>query len=326
MKTAGRLLALLSLLQQRRAWTGPEMARELGVTPRTIRNDVDRLRELGYPVLGSPGLEGGYRLRVGSELPPLLLDDDEAVAIAVGLRWAATGAVAGIEELSLRAINKLERFLPKRIQKRVRTLARNIVTLPASEAVVDSQVLSQLALACEQQQRVRFGYRDHAGQESSRECEPYRVVHDGRRWYLVAWDLGRSDFRTFRVDRLEPRVVLGLPFSPRAISEAAVVAALKRGIEQATWHVRARVRVNLSAEALTRRVPRAVSVEPLSETHCVVHVGADSFEMLAVYLGMLGADFEVLEPDELKVSLRVLGRRYLRAAGVPKRLARRRGS
>jgi len=323
MKTAGRLLALLSLLQQQRAWTGPEIARELGVTSRTIRNDVDRLRELGYPVLGSPGLAGGYRLRVGSELPPLLLDDDEAVAIAVGLRWAATGAIAGIEELSLRAINKLERFLPKRIQKRVATLARSIVTLPATEAVVDSQVLSQLGLACEQQQRVCFGYRDHLGHESSRECEPYRVVHDGRRWYLVAWDLARSGFRTFRADRIRPRVVLGLPFSPRALSEAALLATLKRGIAQATWHVRARVRVKLPAEALARRVPRAVSVEPLDETHCIANVGADSFEMLGVYLGMLGSDFEVLEPEELKLALRVLGKRYLRAAGVSKRLARR---
>lgn len=323
MKTAGRLLALLSLLQQRRAWTGPELARELGVTPRTIRNDVDRLRELGYPVLGSPGLAGGYRLRVGSELPPLLLDDDEAVAIAVGLRWAATGAIAGIEELSLRATNKLEHFLPKRIRKRVTTLARAIVTLPATEAVVDSQVLIQLALACEQQQRVGFGYRDHAGHESQRECEPYRVVYHGRRWYLVAWDLGRSDVRTFRVDRIRPRVVLGRPFSPRVLSEAAVLAALKRGVEQATWHVRARVRVKLSADALVRRVPQAVRVEPIDETHCIANVGADSFEMLAVYLGMLGSDFEVLEPDELKAALRAVGRRYLRAAGVPKRLARR---
>src|SRR5690606_2186704 len=142
MKTAGRLLALLSLLQRRRAWTGAELATELGVTTRTIRNDIERLRELGYPIAGSRGLEGGYRLRVGSELPPLLLDDDEAVAIAVGLRWAATGAISGIEELSLRAMNKLERFLPKRIQKRVATVTRAIVSLPTTHAVVDSEVLS----------------------------------------------------------------------------------------------------------------------------------------------------------------------------------------
>jgi len=314
MKTAGRLLALLALLQRRRAWTGPEIATELGVTTRTIRNDVERLRELGYPVVGSPGLEGGYRLRVGSELPPLLLDDDEAVAIAVGLRWAATGAVSGIEELSLRAMSKLEQFLPKRIQKRVATLTRAIVTLPTTEALVDSQLLSQVALACEKQQRLRFVYRDHAGLETSRECEPYRVVHDGRRWYLIAWDIGRSDFRTFRVDRMHPRAALGLPFSARQVPEAALLASLKRGIEQATWQVRARVKVKLSAAALARRVPPAVSVEPLDDTHSIASVGADSFEMLAVYLGMLGSDFEVLEPEELKVSLRALGRRFLLAA------------
>jgi predicted DNA-binding transcriptional regulator YafY len=314
MKTAGRLLALLALLQQRRAWTGPQIATELGVTTRTIRNDVERLRELGYPVVGSPGVEGGYRLRVGSELPPLLLDDDEAVAIAVGLRWAATGAIAGIEELSLRAMNKLEQFLPKRIRKRVATLTRAIVTLPTTEALVDSQVLSQVAIACERQQRLRFSYCDHAGHETWRECEPYRVVHDGRRWYLIAWDLGRSDFRTFRVDRLNPSAALGQRFSARVVPEALLLDSLKRGIEQGTWRVRARVKVKLSAEELARRVPRAVGVEPLDDRHCVASVGADSLEMLAVYLGMLGSDFVVLEPNELKASLRALGKRYLRAA------------
>ena len=172
-----------------------------------------------------------------------------------------------------------------------------------------------MALACETEQRLRFTYKDHAGQETSRECEPYRVVHDGRRWYLVAWDLGRSDFRSFRVDRIQARVVLGLPFSPRAVPESVLLASLKRGIEQATWQVRARVKLKLPAEELARRVPRAVSVEPLDDTHSVASVGADSFEMLAVYLGMLGSDFEVLEPEELKASLRALGRRYLLAAG-----------
>lgn len=324
MKTAGRLLALLSLLQQRRAWTGPEMATELGVTTRTIRNDVERLRELGYPIAGSPGLEGGYRLRVGSELPPLLLDDDEAVAIAVGLRWAATGAISGIEQLSLRAMTKLEQFLPKRIQKRVATLTRAIVSLPMTEVVVDSRVLSLVALACETQQRLSFTYRDHGGQESSRECEPFRVVHHGRRWYLIAWDLDRSDFRTFRVDRLVPKGALGPPFVARAVPEAALLAALKRGIAQATWHVRARVEVKLSAEALARRVPHALNVEPLDETRCVASMGADSFEMLSVYLGMLGCDFEVIEPAELRASLRTVGQRYLRAAREPKRPSRTR--
>lgn len=314
MKTAGRLLALLSLLQQRRAWTGPKIAKELGVTTRTIRNDVERLRQLGYPVVGSPGLEGGYRLRIGSELPPLLLDDDEAVAIAVGLRWAATGAVSGIEELSLRAMSKLEGFLPKRIQKRVATLARAVVTLPATAALVDSEVLSQVALACEQQQRLRFTYRDHAGRESSRDCEPYRIAHDGRRWYLIAWDVARDDFRTFRVDRLEPKGTLGPSFRARAVSQAALLAMLKRGIAQATWHVRARVRVKQPRAALARRLPPAVSIEAIDDEHSVASVGADSLEMLALYLGMLGCDFEVIEPDELRSALRALGRRYLRAA------------
>ncbi|HEY6728473.1 MAG TPA: YafY family protein [Polyangiaceae bacterium] len=318
MKTAGRLLALLALLQQRRAWTGPQLATELAVTTRTIRNDVERLRELGYPIVGSPGLEGGYRLRVGSELPPLLLDDDEAVATAVGLRWAATGAVSGIEELSLRAMNKLEQFLPKRIRKRVATLARAIVALPTTEALVDSAVLSQVALACDRQQRLSFSYRDHAGHESSRVCEPYRVVHDGRRWYLIAYDLGRGDFRTFRVDRLRPAGHLGPAFVARAVPEAVLLASMKRGIDRATWHVRARVKVKLSAEALARRVPPAVSVEPLDETHCVASVGADTFEALGVYLGMFGCDFEVIEPAELRLALRALGRRYLRAAREPK--------
>jgi predicted DNA-binding transcriptional regulator YafY len=284
------------------------------VTTRTIRNDVERLRELGYPVLGSPGAEGGYRLRVGTELPPLLLDDDEAVAIALGLRWAATGAVAGIEELSLRALAKLEQFLPKRIQKRVATLGRAVLTLPPTGALVDAEVLSRVALACETQQRLRFAYLDHAGRESLRECEPVRVVHDGVRWYLIAWDLGRSDYRTFRIDRVRPRGALGARFAPRTLPDEALLASLRRGIDQATWRVRARVKLNLPAEELSRRLPRAVSVEPLDEAHCIASVGADDFETLALYLGMLGSDFEVLEPAELRTALRALGERYQRAA------------
>ncbi|HEU5074414.1 MAG TPA: WYL domain-containing protein, partial [Polyangiaceae bacterium] len=214
-----------------------------------------------------------------------------------------------------------ERFLPKRIQKRVATLARTIVTLPVTDALVDSQVLSQVALACEQQQRLRFSYRDHAGNETSRDCEPHRVVHDGRRWYLIAWDVHRADFRSFRVDRMRPRAPFGPAFAPRAVPEAVLLASLRRAIGQATWHVRARVKVQLSAEALARRVPPAVSVEPLDAAHSIASVGADDFEMLGVYLGMLGADFEVIEPDELRVALHALGRRYLRASRDRKRLA-----
>src|SRR6266487_1232226 len=198
LETSARLLRLLSLLQARRDWTSTELATRLGVTTRTIRNDVDRLRRLGYPVDARPGVAGGYRLGTGGALPPLLLDDDEAVAVAIGLRTAATGSIAGIEETSVRALAKLQQLLPARLRHQVSAFQSYALPMPAHGPQVDPDVLTMIASACRDHERLRFDYRAHSGAASRRSVAPYRLVNERRRWYLVAWDSGRNDWRTFR--------------------------------------------------------------------------------------------------------------------------------
>jgi predicted DNA-binding transcriptional regulator YafY len=204
LETSARLLRLLSLLQTHRHWTGAELAARLGITARTVRRDVEKLRSLGYPVNATPGVAGGYQLGAGASLPPLLLDDDEAVAVAVGLRTAAGDTVAGIAETSVRALVKLEQILPSRLRNRVNTLWSVTVPLIAGGPTVDPDTLTAIAAACRDHHRFRFVYRDRDGTETLRSTEPHRLVHTGRRWYLVAFDTDREDWRTFRVDRLEP--------------------------------------------------------------------------------------------------------------------------
>src|SRR6476619_2562447 len=215
--TSGRLLKLLSLLQTRRDWTGDELARRLEVSGRTIRRDIERLRELGYPVDALTGPSGGYRLHAGTAMPPLLLDDDEAVAIAVGLRTAARASVTGIEETSIRALVKLEQVLPSHLRRRVNALGAVTTTLSYEGGpTADPQVLTLLAAACRDRERLRFGYQAREGERSRREAEPHSLVNVGRRWYLVAWDCGRKDWRTFRVDRLTRPHASGR-FQPREL-------------------------------------------------------------------------------------------------------------
>ncbi|MDQ0602972.1 putative DNA-binding transcriptional regulator YafY [Streptomyces canus] len=217
LETSARLLRLLSLLQAHRDWSGADLAERLGVTPRTVRRDVDRLRELGYPVNASPGTGGGYQLGAGAELPPLLLDDDEAVAVAVGLRTAAGQGIEGIGETSVRALAKLEQVLPSRLRRRVGAL--NAFTVPMlrgpQPSAVDPAVLTELAHLCRDAERLRFAYRSHNGDSTRRTVEPHRLVCTERRWYLVAWDLDRDDWRTFRVDRITPKPPHGPRFTPR---------------------------------------------------------------------------------------------------------------
>ena len=199
-----RALLLLSLLQTHRFWPGPELTTRLGVSARTLRRDVDRLRALGYPVDATPGASGGYRLAAGAHLPPLLLDDDEAVAIAVGLRAAAGVSIDGMEDTALGALVKLEQVLPDRLRRRVRAVHSNVVSLEwGSGPTVDPEALAVLALGCRDHEQIRFEYRRRDGDETSRLVEPYQLVSTGRRWYLVAWDIRREDWRTFRLDRLE---------------------------------------------------------------------------------------------------------------------------
>jgi len=328
--TSARLLRLLSLLQARAEWSGPELADRLGVTTRTVRNDVERLRTLGYPVHATPGVGGGYRLGAGAALPPLLLDDDEAVAVAVGLRTAAGGTVAGIQESSVRALVKLQQVLPSRLRHRVAALAASTVEIPASGPTVDAAVLTAIAGACRDHQRLRFDYRDHDGSASIRSVEPHRLVHDRGRWYLVAWDTDRRDWRTFRADRIQPRTPTGPRFAPRDPPDGDVANYLLRGVGSATWRYRARVTVHAAAALVAGRLPPAVLVEAVDEHTCIVNVGADTPQMLAVYLGMLDVDFEVDEPPELVEQLRTLADRYRRAtagkaSATPRTAARRTG-
>jgi predicted DNA-binding transcriptional regulator YafY len=313
LETSARLLRLLSLLQAPRAWTGTELAERLQVSTRTVRNDVERLRSLGYPVDATRGAIGGYRLGAGAALPPLLLDDEEAIAVAVGLRTAAGGAVAGIEETALRALAKLEQVLPARLRRQVNAVATQTVRVPGSGPVVRPAVLTAIAAACRDHEQVRFDYRDHDGTASLRVVEPYRLVNWGRRWYLVAWDTSRADWRTFRADRIAPRVPNGPRFVPRELPDD-VVAHVMRGVSAAAWRCRARVIVHAPAGEIAARINPAVgTVTAIDENSCALETGADSAETIAVYLGLLGSDFTATGPPELMAMLRELSDRYRRA-------------
>jgi predicted DNA-binding transcriptional regulator YafY len=314
LETSARLLRLLSLLQARRDWTSTELAARLGVTTRTIRNDVDRLRGLGYPVDARPGVAGGYRLGTDVALPPLLLDDEEAVAVAVGLRTAASGSIAGIEETSVRALAKLERVLPSRLRHRIGAFRSSTLPMPSYGPRVDPDVLTMIASACRDHERLRFDYLAHSGAASRRSVEPYRLVNDRRRWYLVAWDRDRDDWRTFRVDRIEPRTPTGPRFTPRPLPpDREIAAQVARGVGEATWRYRARVIVHAPAAYVRGRLPIPAQVESLGEDRCAFEPGSDHPEMLALYLGMLDADFTIVDSPELVDALGRLASRYRRA-------------
>jgi predicted DNA-binding transcriptional regulator YafY len=316
--TSARLLRLLGLLQTRRDWSGPQLAARLGVSTRTVRNDVEKLRELGYPVHSTTGVTGGYRLGSGAALPPLLLDDDEAVAVAIGLRSAAGGTVTGIEETSVRALAKLEQVLPTRLRHRVAALAGAVVASPGIGPAVDADVLTAIAGAIRGHERLRFDYAGHDGAATRRDTEPHRLVHTRRRWYLVAWDVTRQDWRTFRVDRMTPKIPTGPRFVPRDPPEPDVAGYVSRNTAQALWRHHARVRLHAPVAAVQGRVTAAIgTLEALDDEHCLLTTGADTLPMLALYLGMLDVDFDVLDPPELRETLAALAARYTRAAALP---------
>jgi predicted DNA-binding transcriptional regulator YafY len=319
LKTSARLLRLLSLLQAGRDWSGADLAERLGVSTRTVRHDVDRLRSLGYPVRATRGTAGGYRLGAGATLPPLLLDDDEAVAVTLGLRTAAGGGVAGIEDTALRALAKLEQVLPARLRGRVNALQNYTVAVPLEPVpAVEPGTLTALAAACRDHERLRFDYEDHAGSTSARLADPHRLVNWGRRWYLVAWDVERADWRTFRADRITPGPRTARRFTPRELPEADVAAYVSRRASAARWRYWARVTVHAPAETVAERISPAVgTVEAVDERTCVLDTGADRVETLAVYLGLLGLDFTVSDPPELVALVAELAVRYRRAAVRP---------
>ena len=312
--TSSRLLTLLSLLQGRRDWPGAELADRLGVSGRTIRRDVERLRELGYPVESLTGPAGGYQLRAGSAMPPLLLDDDEAIAIAVGLRTAAGASVTGIEETAVRALVKLEQVLPSHLRRRVRTLQASTMTIPMTGGPrVDPQHLTVIAAACRDRERVRFTYRARDDARSRREAEPHSLVNAWRRWYLVAWDCGRSDWRTFRLDRMGRPAATGVRFEPRTLPAKDAAAYVQQSLSSAPARYEARVTVEAPASELRRRRWIGGTVEPLGEGRCVYRTSEDHLDWLAIRIAMLGFDFEVHEPPELIEMLGTLSDRMTRA-------------
>jgi predicted DNA-binding transcriptional regulator YafY len=314
-ETSSRLLEMLSLLQGRRDWPGRELADRLEVSGRTIRRDARRLRELGYPVESLTGPAGGYRLRAGSAMPPLLLDDEEAIAIAVGLRTAARASVTGVEETAVRALVKLEQVLPAHLRRRVRALGSATFTLPAGGPTVDPQHLTVIAAACRDLECLRFSYRRRDGADSRRLVEPHSLINHGRRWYLVAWDRRREDWRTFRVDRLAHPASSGVRFEPRPLPAKDAVTYLEQSITAAPNRFEARVTLHVAADEIEQRIPSHWgSVEPRDAHSCEYTTGDDDLTWLALRIAMLGVDFAVHEPPELAEQLRALAARLSRAA------------
>lgn len=317
LQTSARLLRLLSLFQAQRYWSGADLSERLNVTARTLRRDVDRLRSLGYPVHSTSGIAGGYQLGAGANLPPLLLDDDEAVAVALGLRTSAGGGVTGIEEASVRALLKLEQVLPPRLRHRVAALHGFIVPLKNRGPNVDAERLSLIAGACRDHEGIRFSYQDRSGSPSSRAVEPHRLVHTGYRWYLVAWDIAREDWRTFRVDRIEGKLRTSTRFSPRKPPEGDFAAYVSKSLTQVPYPYRARVTLRASVEELAKRIPPSAGVlEAIDERSCTLLTGSHSLESITIHLSLLGVDFQVHEPVELIAYMQLLADRLKRATPV----------
>jgi predicted DNA-binding transcriptional regulator YafY len=316
-ETSSRLLELLALLQARRDWPGAELADRLEVSGRTIRRDVERLRGLGYPVESLRGPAGGYTLRAGTAMPPLLLDEGEAIAIAVGLRTAARVSVTGIEETSIRALVKLEQVLPVHLRRRVRALGSATIAPLVAGPMVDPQHLTAIATACRDSECLRFAYKSRDGTETRREAEPHSLVNLGRRWYLVAWDRRRADWRTFRVDRLDRPAATGARFTPRELPAKDASAYVERSISNAPSRYEARVTVHASADEMRQRMPSHWGrFEPIDPERCEYRARDDDLGWLAMRIAMLGVDFEVHEPLELIEHLRALARRMHRATGI----------
>jgi predicted DNA-binding transcriptional regulator YafY len=317
-ETTSRVLQLLGLLQSRRVWSGDELAQRLGVTTRSVRRDIDRLRYLGYPVLASKGHGGGYQLGAGAALPPLLLDPDEAVAMAVCLRLAAGGSVAGIGESALRALSKLDQVMPSRLRSAVSAVQDATVTLAwtSTDSPVEPDVLMTLARACRDHERVSASYVDRAGNASQRRLEPYQLVTTGKRWYLLAFDRDRDDWRSLRLDRMHDVRAQGSSFVARNAPDAAEY--VRRSISTSPYRYAARVRFFAPASVVAQHFsPSSVTIEADGPDACIVTAGADDPERMVIYFASVGAEFEVLEPPELAGAMESAAERLRRAASRP---------
>jgi predicted DNA-binding transcriptional regulator YafY len=318
--TSSRTLRLLSLLQGRRHWAGTDLADRLGVSVRTLRRDVDRLRELGYPVEARRGVDGGYALAPGAALPPLVLDDEEAVALAVGLQAAASADIEGVAETSVRALAKVVQVMPARLRKRVDALRTVTVPAgwgdtPAQGGGVDPGVLTTVALACRDSERVEFGYTAVRGERTGRTAEPFRLVSLGRRWYLVAYDLDRGDWRSFRVDRISAPRGTGVRFGPRRFPAADAATFVRDRIVELPARRSAEAVVEAPADEVRRRIGRWATVEADGADRCRVRLDSDDLTWAATGLALTGAPFAVTSPPELREHLHELARRFTEAAG-----------
>ncbi|MEU4386820.1 WYL domain-containing protein [Promicromonospora sp. NPDC023805] len=314
LETSARLLELLSLLQLKRDWTSSELAGRLDVSTRTVRADIGKLRSLGYPVDARPGVAGGYRLVAGTAMPPLLLDDDEAVAVAVGLGAVATRGI-GVEETSLTALAKLEQVLPSRLRRRVEAVREATSAVPGAEPPLDLPVLGGVAAAIRGHERLRFGYTKPGASETARHTEPQRLVSWGPLWYLLAWDLDRDDWRVFRVDRMALRAPTGARFAPRVIPEGKVVEYVVGRVSKGSWKYRARILVHAPAAQVAAKIQIPVDIEVVDESTCRVVLGADDPDGLALWIAQFDVDIEVLEGDELAAAFDRLATRFRRGAG-----------
>ncbi|TDO55092.1 putative DNA-binding transcriptional regulator YafY [Kribbella sp. VKM Ac-2571] len=333
LETSQRLLALLALLQTRPAWTGSELAERLEVTTRTVRNDIDRLRDLGYPVDATRGPAGHYQLGVGAKLPPLLLDDEEAVAVAVGLRTGA--GVVGMGESSVRALTKLQQVLPHRLQRQVNAINKAMDKGPdntrsnVDAPEIDPAVLSTIAACIRDEHYLRFEYvvpdgvsLYKAGSSVTQQLpilvEPYRLVSWHGYWHLVARD-EQGEWHTYRVDWMSLRMATGRRYQPRPMADGEYIDFVLHDVASAGWKAHARITVYAPAQEVLSRIHAAVGiVESVDDDTCILVTGADSLETIAVYIGMLGLDFHVDGPPALVNHLRTVGERYLKAIGVPK--------
>lgn len=322
-KTSARLLALLSLLQARRDWPGTLLAERLDISLRTVRRDVDRLRELGYPIAAVKGPDGGYRLSAGTELPPLLFDDEQAVALIIALQIAATTPGDGLAEAAARALDTIRQVLPARLRHRVNALRVTAVEPPTTRPVapVDGDVLLAISAAVHAHEVLRFDYASEGADKHPRRVEPHHVITWDGRWYLVAWDLDRDEWRIFRVDRIILRTPNGPRFTPRALpggDVATYVIGRFRGSDDASggWPCRGTVILDLPA-ATAALYTRDGVVEEFGPDRCRLTLGSWSWPSLAAAVARFDADIDVVGPDELTNAFAHLARRFTRTAAGP---------
>jgi predicted DNA-binding transcriptional regulator YafY len=305
---------LLTLFQSRSTWTGPELTSRLEVTARTLRRDVDRLRSLGYPVHSTTGPAGGYQLGAGASLPPLMLDNEEGLAVAIALHGGSAD-VSGVAEAGQRALTKLDQVLPSRVRKRLEALRTAIVRLPAPAPRIELGVVETLAAACSEHRIVHLSYRDQEGRSTKRTLEPQRLVLAERRWYLAAWDRGREDWRTFRVDRVVPPVEVGAGFVPRPAPDGDVAGYVQRSTSWTRHRIQARVLFDAPIAALRAKIPPAYgALTAVGKKRCRLETGGSNLDGIAVWLAVTGFPFQVESPPELAAHLAALARRLAGAA------------